>query len=140
MTNNQRSATDKRVRVLTSEEKKNIEELYLEKKMGIAIASKALKISIPVIAKYLTSVGKLRSQEEMVAIRSKNNQVDFTSDQVKEMVDMFNKGVSVYKIKKHFDTSTVPVVRALIKGGVPKKVFTKWTMGPIRDLLKTLED
>lgn len=132
---------DRRVRILTDEEKKNIEQLYLVENNGIAVTSKALKISIPVCKKYLTSIGKLRTREEMVALRAKHNEREFEDIEIQTMVEMFNEGVTVYAIKKHFEVSTIPVVRALIKGGIDKSVFAKhWTMGPIRELLKSFED
>ena len=129
--------SDARLRILSTKDKKTIVKMYWDKGIGIAKIAKELKISLPVIKKVIVEMDErgLRTQEEVVALRARHTRVEFTKSDINKIVKMYKKGISIYKIKKEFNTSTVPIVRALIQGGIHKDEFRDWKMEPVRKML-----
>ncbi len=119
----QRVEDDKRVRLITKEEKAEMKDLYLNKGWGAWRIAKTMHISAPTVVRYIEEEGIKRSKEEMYEVRSQHIEVKFTEEEVDAIVEKYENGTSIYKLRKELKLSNKPIVKALKKRGV--KVRTR---------------
>ncbi len=107
-------------RVLSKEEQQEIKDLYLAEEWGAWRIARQMHMSIHTVNRFLVKEGLMRTQEEMLRMRSKLYGVvsKMTDEEKAYIVKSYNEGVSVFSLGKEFNCTWKPIKRILVDNGV----------------------
>ena len=107
-------------RVLTTEEREEIRDLYLNLGMGRWRIAKQMHMCVSSVDIVIKGEGIERSAEEMYKIRAKGNMArDFTPEEALDIAQKYKDGMSLYQLRRVYNVSNGPLFNILTTYNVP---------------------